>query len=301
MHFLALVASALVAFAITSAVIAALRDAGVVRENYRGRLLPTAAGVVVVASAAIALVPLAAIDELADTDILRDDVGRALVYVLGVALLGLIDDLIGGRRPAGSKPSGEAPRGWRGHAQAAARGRLSGGLLKAVGSLGLALYALSGFHQSGAAYLLSVAVVLLATNFFNLLDLRPGRAIKSLALLGAALSFFWWDLAPLEVLGLFVGAVVVLAPFELRERAMLGDVGSNVLGAIAGLWLVLTLSPTGELAALALLVAITIYGEFRSINELVERNPLLRWLDSIGRLKTRRDSRLPIAEKGADG
>ena len=35
---------------------------------------------------------------------------------------------------------------------------------------------------------------------------------------------------------------------------MLGDTGANLLGALAGLWLVLSLSQTGQLVALALLV-----------------------------------------------
>ena len=64
---------------------------------------------------------------------------------------------------------------------------------------------------------------------------------------------------------------------------MLGDAGSNVLGAVAGLWLVLALGPTGEAVALAVLAVLTLYGEFRSISALVERNPLLRRLDSLGR------------------
>ncbi|KKK85779.1 hypothetical protein LCGC14_2769870, partial [marine sediment metagenome] len=64
---------------------------------------------------------------------------------------------------------------------------------------------------------------------------------------------------------------------------LLGDVGSNLLGALAGLWLVLTLSATGQLIALVALALITIYGEFRSISALVERTPLLRALDSLGR------------------
>jgi UDP-N-acetylmuramyl pentapeptide phosphotransferase/UDP-N-acetylglucosamine-1-phosphate transferase len=64
---------------------------------------------------------------------------------------------------------------------------------------------------------------------------------------------------------------------------MLGDTGSNVIGALAGAWLVLTLSTAGDAIALALLAAITVYGEFRSISELVERTPGLRELDSIGR------------------
>ena len=88
---------------------------------------------------------------------------------------------------------------------------------------------------------------------------------------------------PLQTLGLLVGPALVLLPYDLRERAMLGDVGSNLLGAIAGLWLVLTLGTVGQAIALAVLAAVTVYGEFRSITSLVEKNPLLRRLDSIGR------------------
>ena len=64
---------------------------------------------------------------------------------------------------------------------------------------------------------------------------------------------------------------------------MLGDTGSNVVGVVAGLWLVLVLDTTGLAIALAALVLITVYGELRSINELVESTPGLRHLDSFGR------------------
>ena len=64
------------------------------------------------------------------------------------------------------------------------RGELSTGMLKAAGSLGLALYALSGLGAvSHGRYLLAVAVLVLSTNLFNLLDLRPGRASKVFVLL----------------------------------------------------------------------------------------------------------------------
>jgi UDP-GlcNAc:undecaprenyl-phosphate GlcNAc-1-phosphate transferase len=71
--------------------------------------------------------------------------------------------------------------------------------------------------------------------------------------------------------------------YDLRERAMLGDTGANLLGALAGLWLVLTLSGTGQLVAFVLLAGITLYGELRSISKLIERTPGLRQLDSLGR------------------
>ncbi len=64
---------------------------------------------------------------------------------------------------------------------------------------------------------------------------------------------------------------------------MLGDTGSNLLGALAGLWLVSSLDAVGELAALAALVALTAYGELRSISQTIEGIAPLRALDRLGR------------------
>ncbi len=128
-----------------------------------------------------------------------------------------------------------------------------------------------------------MALLILATNAFNLLDLRPGRAEKGLALLGLGLCLGAWTLAPLELLGIFAGPVLVGAWFTLRERAMLGDTGSNLVGAIGGVWLLTTLGGTGRLIALAAVLAVTIFGELRSISRTIESVPPLRWLDSLGR------------------
>ena len=64
---------------------------------------------------------------------------------------------------------------------------------------------------------------------------------------------------------------------------MLGDTGSNLVGAIAGVWLLTTLGGDGRLIALAAVAALTIYGELRSISSAIESVPPLRWLDSLGR------------------
>ena len=197
------------------------------------------------------------------------------LYVLGVALLGLLDDAFG-QTLAG------APRGWREHAVALRRGQFSTGAMKALGTAGLALYTLSTLSPSTGGWLLGSAVLVLATHAFNLLDLRPGRAIKALVLLGAGLTIAA-GARVLFTLGLFLGPALVAGCYDVRERAMLGDTGASVLGALAGLWLVLTLSSTGQAVALALLLAISLFAEFRSISDLVERLPLLRHLDCLGR------------------
>jgi UDP-N-acetylmuramyl pentapeptide phosphotransferase/UDP-N-acetylglucosamine-1-phosphate transferase len=136
-----------------------------------------------------------------------------------------------------------------------------------------------------ARFLLGAAVLVLATNAFNLIDLAPGRAIKSLVLLGAALTIASGELRPLWALGIFAGPALVVGWYDLRERGMLGDSGASLLGALAGVWLVLTLSQIGLIVALVVLAAIAIYGEFRSISALIERAPVLRHLDSLGRLQ----------------
>ncbi len=273
MPALPLVVSFLTAGLIAPAALRSLTAQGHVRENYRRRTVPFPAGFLVVAAAVLALVPLSLLDELAGADdVLRPELRTIAVYVLGVAFLGLVDDVFAGES-----------RGWRGHGRAVLRGDFATGALKALGSLGLALYVLSGRGYGAGEYLLAVAVLLLATNLFNLLDLRPGRSVKAFVLLGAGLTLGEWDLHPLWALGLFAGGVLALGIWDVRERAMLGDTGSNVIGALAGLWLVLALGTTGRLVAGAVLLAITAYAEFRSLSELIERTPGLRHLDSFGR------------------
>src|SRR5205085_1404465 len=79
------------------------------------------------------------------------------------------------------------------------------------------------------------------------------------------------DAHPLWTLGLFVGPILVVMPLDLRELGMLGDTGAGAIGAVAGLWLVLTLSTLGQAIAVGVMLVITVYGEFRSISEFVER------------------------------
>jgi UDP-GlcNAc:undecaprenyl-phosphate/decaprenyl-phosphate GlcNAc-1-phosphate transferase len=104
-----------------------------------------------------------------------------------------------------------------------------------------------------------------------------------LALLGAGPFLAPWTWEPLELLGIFVGPVIVGSWLTLGERAMLGDTGSNLIGAVAGVWLLTVLGADARLVALAAVLALTIYGELRSISKTIDSVPPLRWLDSLGR------------------
>ena len=275
MQALPFIVAFLLAMLIAPSARASLQEGGLIRPNYRGDLLPFPFGFVIIAAATIALGPLALLDKAVTSDVFVPETGTVLIYALGVGFLGLADDALSG-------PS----RGWRGHGKAVLSGAFSTGALKAVGSLGLALLVALGLARGNGwgEYLLAAAVLVLATNLFNLLDLRPGRSVKAFILLGAGLTIGSWDTEALKAVGLFAGPVLVAGLYDVRERAMLGDTGSNLIGALAGLWLVLTLDTTGQVVALVVLAGITAYGEFRSISTLVERTPGLRHLDSLGRV-----------------
>jgi UDP-GlcNAc:undecaprenyl-phosphate/decaprenyl-phosphate GlcNAc-1-phosphate transferase len=281
MHTLPFLLAGASAAILAPAVLRALSAGGHTKLNYRSRPLPCPLGVLTLTAALVALIPLMLVQTFASTEVFHPEALPIAVYALGVMALGLIDDTLGDSRD--TPPGRPAHRGWRGHGAAVLRGEPSTGALKAAGSLGLALFTMSYFGLSNGRWLLAVAVLVLATNVFNLLDLRPGRATKVFVLLGAGLAIGSAEVRPLWSLGLFTAPALVAGFYDLRERAMLGDTGANLLGALAGLWLVLTLSGTGQLVALALLAAVTLYGELRSISELVERVPGLRELDSWGR------------------
>jgi UDP-GlcNAc:undecaprenyl-phosphate/decaprenyl-phosphate GlcNAc-1-phosphate transferase len=268
--------SFVVAAAFAGPWISDMRRTGLARDNYRGRRVAFPAGAVLVACSLIALAPLAILDDRADVDLLDPDLRRWAVYVLGVALLGLLDDALGAHE--------SAPRGWRGHARALAAGRFSTGVIKAIGALALAAYATSGLGDRDFAYVADLLLLLLTTNLFNLLDLRPGRVEKVFVALLAALCIGALTAEPLELLGIFIGPVLVVAAYTLRERAMLGDIGANLVGALAGVALLVTLGETGRYVALGVVAALNVYGEFRSISRTIDGVPLLRSLDSLGRV-----------------
>src|SRR5207249_9172854 len=119
-----------------------------------------------------------------------------------VAAVGLADDLWSGPE-----------RGFRAHLDA----RRTTGVLKLFA---IPLYALARTRSLSGALLVG-----LAANALNQLDTHPGRALKAFALGSAALG-----LRPRGGLGL----AVLIAPYDLREMAMLGDAGSNALGALLG-------------------------------------------------------------------
>lgn len=164
-----------------------------------------------------------------------------------VAAIGLVDDVLSGPE-----------RGFRAHLRA-------GGTTGVLKLLGIPLAGLAATRSLSGALLVG-----LSANGLNQLDTRPGRALKAYLLAAAALR------AP-------KGVAVLLLPYDLREMAMLGDSGSNALGALLGLKSVSRLTGRGRWLAIAALAGLTLLGERRSLGELIEGTPGLRELDAWGR------------------
>ena len=177
-------------------------------------------------------------------------VGIAEPGVAPVALLGVADDLWSG-----------AERGFRAHLSAGS----TTGVLKLVG---IPAYALLRTRSLSGALLVG-----LAANLLNQLDTRPGRALKAFALASIAVR------PPRRALV----TAVLLAPYDLREMAMLGDSGSNALGAVLGFSSVERFSRRQCWSAIAALAGLTLLGERRSLGSLIERTPAFRELDALGR------------------
>ena len=223
---------------------------GLVRENYRGRRVAFPAGAPLVACSLLALAPLAVLDDRADLDLLDPELRRWIAYVLGVALLGLLDDALGRGVAA------DTPRGWRGHARAVLAGGFSTGAIKAVGRAGARR--LRGLRARARGARLrrptSPCCCSRPTSSTCSTCARAGSRRRSRCCSPASASAPGRS-HPLELLGLFVGPVLVGAAFTLRERAMLGDTGSNLVGALAGISMLIDASARpGRWIALAVVV-----------------------------------------------
>jgi len=244
------------------------------RENYRGRTVPTAAGIVVPFTA---LLVEAGRGFLASVDVGHRITGArtlTLFVVVGFGFLGLVDDVVG---------SGHA-QGFRGHLRELARGRLTTGGLKLVGGAAIGLV-VAGVRDAGSPgrLLVDAALIALAANLANQLDRRPGRVIKVGLVAFVLLCIAATHVSAIEGVAVVVGATAALLVDDLHERLMLGDVGANVLGAALGTGVVLASPFAVRAGVLVAVAALNVLGELSSFTRLIDAVPPLRALDRAGR------------------
>ena len=237
--------------------------------------------------------------------------------------LGVVDDAYG---------TAEA-RGFRGHLKAMMRGRLTTGGLKLIGIgtaslvVAVAVGPIAPWGGEpwdialGAKVLVAGAAIALTSNLLNLLDLRPGRALKSygvLAVAGVASTSFATSpaltlmgsarpAAPADtalsaaILAIFLlGPVLAVWRYDLGEEGMLGDAGANPMGAVAGLMIVFGLPLWALVAYVALVLAANLASERFSFTSVIESNAALRWLDGLGRLDVSEEAEIDTHDVGDD-
>ena len=260
------------------------------RVNFRGRTVSLRGGVGVAAGAVAASAQLGrALGAGAGTR-----PAAAAVAATGAAgAAGLIDDLDAGAH------DGQTPaKGLKGHLSALARGRVTTGAVKiaVIGSGALVAGVLLARHRSATAAprrrgatALDAAVSALTiaswADVHNLLDLRPGRALKAAALLTAPLLADRRRAAAASraLAAGCLGAAAAALPGDLMEETMLGDTGANALGALAGTALAAHPARPVRVAAAAAGTGLVLASERVSFTRVIARTPALAALDAVGR------------------
>jgi UDP-N-acetylmuramyl pentapeptide phosphotransferase/UDP-N-acetylglucosamine-1-phosphate transferase len=269
------------------------------RTNHRGEPISLLEGPAFVLGAVSGIALAPAVDGGRETGRAR---AAALVVTAAAGGLGAYDDLA----------EGSVRKGLAGHLGALRHGEVTTGAVKILGlaAAGLVSAALVGCDEavgdggSGGGRsdadrrrpggpgrrlvralldaAIGGAVVAGSANLLNLLDLRPGRALK--VVLAAAPATVGSGPAAVP-LAAALGSAVALLPDDLAERTMLGDTGANAAGALLGLAAVQRLGRNGRLTVLAGLVGLTMASERVSFTAVIERTPALRALDELGRRK----------------
>lgn len=258
------------------------------RTNFHGVTVSLRGGVAM-AGASVASAAVAS----AFSDQPRAALG-GLVASLGGGLAGYIDDV-----DQGAHDGGKVAKGLKGHLGALAHGQVTTGVIKiaGIGASALAASALVGSKAtsvSGKAADLALNTVLIAgaANLANLLDLRPGRALKATVLVAAPLSYFSCADAKtpaspasaqrLLASGLNAAAITALVE-DLQETTMLGDTGANAAGALLGTSLAANDSWKLRLGTALGVVGLILASEKVSFSKVIAANPALNWLDQLWR------------------
>jgi UDP-GlcNAc:undecaprenyl-phosphate GlcNAc-1-phosphate transferase len=246
-----------------------------VRPNFQGRPVRMIGGIAATFTVVFSLLLPLVSDRLWDQ---AHKVAAAAVFAcVGFAVLGVIDDLFGDR----------TVRGFKGHVRSLVTGkRLTTGLIKLVGggtigfAAGVAI-ALTRTAQPlaivGLALLYGCFIALFA-NTSNLLDLRPGRCLAAIVVLSVPciVGLGWSD--SLLAAAVF-GSAVALYPVDAKAKIMLGDCGSNALGAVVGALYCALLPVWGVAVGVVLLAGFQIWCETHSLTKFIESRPVLRMLD----------------------
>lgn len=246
-----------------------LIESNVLRPNYKKDMIPVSMGIVFLPMLIINAIILAYF-----TTNFKDML-HIFIFLFGLVSMffaGILDDIIGNRDVSGLK----------GHFKSLLNGKLTTGGFKALfgGFIGLVISI--AISKNIYDIVINTLIIALSTNLMNLLDLRPGRAIKGYLVISIVL-LFTLDEYTRNLLLLIFPNVIAYFNQDLKAKAMMGDTGSNVLGISIGILFVMGYPLKVRLIWLAFLIFIHILTEKYSLTKIIENNKFLNFIDKLGR------------------
>ena len=246
-----------------------LINSNVVRPNYKNDMIPVSMGIV--------FLPMIIINGiiLAFFTVQYKNLLYVFMFIFGMISMffaGILDDIIGTREVSGLK----------GHFKSFFKGTLTTGGFKAIFGGFVGVLISIAISESIPDIIINTLIIALSTNLMNLLDLRPGRAIK--VYLVIMIVIFITLAGYIKVLPLLIlPNVLAYFKYDLKAKAMMGDTGSNVLGISIGMIMVFGYSFNVRVSWLVFLVLIHILTEKYSLTEIIENNKILNFIDKLGR------------------
>lgn len=246
-----------------------LIESNVLRPNYKKDMIPVSMGIVFLPMLIINAIILAYF-----TTNFKDML-YIFIFLFGLVSMffaGILDDIIGNRDVSGLK----------GHFKSLLNGKLTTGGFKALfgGFIGLVISI--AISKNIYDIVINTLIIALSTNLMNLLDLRPGRAIKGYLLISIVLLSTLGEYTRNLLLLIFPNVIAYFNQ-DLKAKAMMGDTGSNVLGISIGILFVMGYSLKVRLIWLAFLIFIHILTEKYSLTKIIENNKFLNFIDKLGR------------------
>ncbi len=246
-----------------------LIESNILRPNYKKDMIPVSMGIV--------FLPMIIINGiiLAFFTTEHENLLYLFMFIFGMISMffaGVLDDIIGNRDVSGLK----------GHFKSLLKGSLTTGGFKALfgGFVGVIISV--AISKNLGDIIVNTLIIALSTNLMNLLDLRPGRAIKVYISISTVLFLTLTGYVKSLIL-LIVPNVLAYFNYDLKARAMMGDTGSNVLGISVGMLIVMGCSIKIRIGWLVFLVLIHILTEKYSLTQIIEKNKFLNFIDKLGR------------------
>lgn len=255
-------------------------EAGLVKPNYRGEKIPVSGGVLFVVMVPV----ITAIGILFKVKTFTTQNSFLFLFVIvAIGFIGFFDDQL----------SVHEVKGFRGHFRMLfEEKKMTSGAFKAIFGAIVALVFSFGTVEFIKGnwpiwtFIINFLLVALTANTINIFDLRPGRAGKAYILGFILILLFSRDFE--SYISLFIPILAMMIfylPFDLRGKVMLGDCGSNSLGASLGIMMAWMLNDTGKIVAVIILISLQLIAERYSFTKIIQKFRILRYFDELGRGK----------------